>query len=424
MQRTLVNQTPTLVGEKVKLNGWVDSVRDHGKITFLDLRDTSGIIQIVGQNFPKLSSESVVEISGLVKKRPEKLVNPNLETGSVELEAEKVSVLSQAQELPLPITDQGNQTSFTKRLNHRWLDLRKKQIIFQTWTQFEEGMRQYFLSQNYLQIYTPSFMNAPSESGSEVFSVDYFNKKAYLAQSPQFYKQMAMAAGFERVFCTGPIFRAEPSFTTRHMTEFTGYDFEVSFINSHLDIMAIEEQMLVAAFSNLKQKVLPNLNVPTIPFPRLTMAEAKTKLKKVNISIGDNEDLSPQEEKEICKVIKKETGSDFVFITDYPTSTRPFYHMQHEDNPKLTKSFDLLYKGVEISTGAQREHRIQILEAQAKENGLSLKSLANYLDFFRYGCPPHGGGGIGPGRIIMKILDLPSIKDATFLPRDVKRLTP
>ena len=419
----MINQTPDLVGKTVTLKGWVDSIRDHGKITFLDLRDRTGLIQVVAQNLTKVGPEYVVEITGLVKKRPEKLTNPNLKTGHLELEAQDLSIISTSKELPIPL-DPDSQTTVTKRLNYRWLDLRKKQIIFQTWTHLEEGMRQYFLSNNYTQVYAPSFMNTPSESGAEVFSVKYFNTHAYLPQSPQFYKQMAMAAGFEKVFCTGPVFRAEPSFTTRHTTEFTGWDFEVSFIDSHLDIMAIEEQMLITAFTHLQQKLLPSLKIPTAPFPKISMAEAKAKLKAAKIKGEKNDDLSPQEEKEICKIIKKETGSDFVFITEYPISIRPFYHMRHKNNPQLTKSFDLLYKGVEVTTGAQREHRIEILEKQAKEKGMDLNSLSNYLNFFRYGCPPHGGGGIGPGRIIMGILDLKSVKEATFLPRDVKRLTP
>jgi len=423
MQRTLINQTPDLIDKKITLKGWVDSIRDHGKITFIDLRDRSGLIQIVGQNLPKLGSEYVIEVLGQVKQRPEKLVNPNLETGKIEIEAEKVTIISTSQELPIPL-DASDQVTTTKRFNYRWLDLRKKHSIFQAWTYLEEGMRQYFLSNNYIQIYAPSFMNTPSESGSEVFSVKYFNTHAYLPQSPQFYKQMAMAAGFEKVFCIGPVFRAEPSFTTRHTTEFTGWDFEVSFINSHLDVMAIEEQMLVTAFSNLKQNLLPNLDIPTAPFPKISMAEAKAKLKTAKIKNEKGDDLSPQEEREICKIIKKETGSDFVFITDYHKSKSAFYHMRLDEGSDRSRRADLLYRGIEVTTLAQREHRPDVLEKQAKEKDMDLELLKDYLNFFRYGCPPHGGAGIGPGRFIMKILDLPNVREATYLPRDVKRLNP
>ncbi len=267
-------------------------------------------------------------------------------------------------------------------------------------------------------------MNTASESGAEVFSVQYFDRQAFLAQSPQFYKQMAMAAGFERVFLVGPVYRAEPSFTTRHMTEFTGWDFEMSYIDSHHDVMDMEEKALVAGFAQLKKELNLDLDLPKTPFPRLTLKEVKSKLAKVNVPSDKSDDLSPLEEREISRLIKAETGSDFLFVIDYPITSRPFYHMRHETNSQLTKSFDLLYKGVEVTTGAQREHRYDILLDQAKEKNMPLKSLENYLNFFKYGCPPHGGVGLGPGRLVMKLLDLPSVKEATFLPRDVRRLTP
>jgi aspartyl-tRNA synthetase len=235
---------------------------------------------------------------------------------------------------------------------------------------------------------------------------------------------MAMSAGFEKVFVTGPVFRAEKSFTTRHSTEFTGWDFEISYIESHHDIMTEEENMLVAGFKKLKETVLPDLEIPTQPFPRITLAEAKAKLKEAKVFSEREDDFSPEEEREICRLIKEETGHDFVFVIDYPITIRPFYHRRHENNPNLTKSFDLLYRGVEITTGAQREHRLDILSKQALEKGMNLEELKDYLNFFRYGCPPHGGAGVGPARLVMKILNLPNIKEATFLPRDVKRLNP
>jgi len=281
------------------------------------------------------------------------------------------------------------------------------------------------LEEEFLQVYTPSFMSSASETGADVFEVQYFEKKAYLAQSPQFYKQMAIASGLERVFINGPVFRAEQSFTTRHMTEFTGWDFEISLVESHHDVMDMEEQMIISAFEQLK-KDIPELEVsiPTAPFPRIPIKEVKEKLKAAGIQSGEEHDLSPEEERGICKLVKEETGSDFVFITDYHISKRPFYHMRHEDNPELTKSADLLYKGLEITTLAQREHRPEILKAQAIEKKMDLDELSDYMNFFRYGCPPHGGGGIGPSRLIMRLLELDSVKEATFLPRDVNRLTP
>jgi aspartyl-tRNA synthetase len=267
-------------------------------------------------------------------------------------------------------------------------------------------------------------MSTASESGADLFEVKYFEKKAYLSQSPQFYKQMAMAAGFEKVFMVGPVYRAEPSYTTRHVTEFTGWDFEVSYIDSHFELMAIEEQMLIAGFSQVKDALGLDITVPTAPFPKITMAEAKVKLKAAGIPSEKDYDISSEEEKALGDIIKKETGHDFVFVTDWPIAGRPFYHMRYADSPGITKSADLLYKGLEITTLAQREHRIAVLEKQALEKGLSLESLTDYLNFFRYGCPPHGGAGIGPARIVMKLLDQPSIKEVIYLPRDVKRLRP
>jgi aspartyl-tRNA synthetase len=370
----------------------------------------------------ELTLESVVQIEGLVKEEKQA-------PGGFEVQAKEIVVLSRAKpELPIPILEEkgGDETDVSIRFDWRWLDLRKeaKTKIIKTWTEFERGFREYFEKNNYLQIYTPSFMGTASETGADVFEVKYFDQKAYLAQSPQFYKQMAMAAGFEKVFLTGPVFRAELSFTTRHMTEFTGLDFEISYIESHYDIMAEEEKMLVEIFKRLNDKLDLHLEIPKIPFPKITMKEAKEKLSKAGVKSERIFDLSSEEEIELSKIIKKETGHDFVFLTDWPIEGRPFYHMRHEDNPKLTKSFDLLYKGLEVTTGAQREHRPEVLEKQAKEKGMDFAAIKDYLNFFRYGCPPHGGVGIGPGRLIQRILNLPSVKEATFLPRDVKRLRP
>ncbi|KKS59617.1 MAG: Aspartyl-tRNA synthetase [candidate division WWE3 bacterium GW2011_GWB1_42_41] len=267
-------------------------------------------------------------------------------------------------------------------------------------------------------------MNTASETGSDVFEVKYFDRKAYLAQSPQFYKQMAMAAGIERVFMVGPVFRAEPSFTTRHLTEFTGWDFEASYISDHSEIMSMEEDMLISGFKNVKEKLGSDIEVPSKPFPKITLKEVKKLLAEKGLKNEKVHDLSPEEERTLCEIIKEKNNSDFVFVTDYPVAARPFYHMHHEDDPTLTKSFDLLYKGVEVTTGAQREHRFEVLKKQAVEKGMDIASLEGYMNFFRYGCPPHGGAGIGPARIIMRLLELPTVKEATFLPRDVKRLTP
>ncbi|KKU47235.1 MAG: hypothetical protein UX66_C0020G0010 [Parcubacteria group bacterium GW2011_GWF2_46_8] len=432
MERIFISEIPSHVGKEVMVSGWVHAIRAQGSIAFLLVRDRSGLAQAVvlkssgdGSLFElvkSLSVESVVSVTGKVKQEAQA-------PGGYEIEPIALTVLSKAApELPIPVVVEksGGETDITKRFDWRWLDLRRpeKLKIFQVWTALEQGFREQFAEEGFIQIYAPSFMNAPSESGTDVFEVKYFEKKAYLAQSPQFYKQMAMASGFEKVFMVGPVFRAEPSFTTRHMTEFTGWDFEMSYINSHHEVMDIEEKLLVAGFKKVNESTRLGVEVPSMPFPRLTMAEIKGKLKANGVPSEKEGDLSPDEERKICELIKEETGSDFVWVIDYPASVRAFYHMRHEDKPTLTKSFDLLYKGVEITTGAQREHRVEILEKQAQEKGIGLDSIKDYLNFFRYGCPSHGGVGIGPGRIIMGMLDLPSVKEATFLPRDVKRLNP
>jgi len=349
--------------------------------------------------------------------------------GGFEIQAEGLEILSKADlGLPIPVVEEksGDATDVTKRLDWRWIDLRKEENlkIFKVWTELEKGFRKYYDEADFIQVYTPSLMGTASETGADVFKMQYFDREAYLAQSPQFYKQMAQSSGFEKVFVMGPVFRAEPSFTSRHMTEFTGWDFEISYINSHEDVMSEEEDLLVSGFKQLKEALDLEVDIPIKPFPRISMLEAKEKLEKLGVKQGRKYDLSRDKEIELSKMIKEETGHDFVFVTDWPIEARPFYHMRYEDNPTLTKSFDLLYKGLEVTTGSQREHRYDVLVSQAKEKGMSVESLEDYLNFFKYGCPPHGGVGIGPGRLVMKILDIPSVKEVTFLPRDVKRLKP
>jgi len=430
MDRTLIKDLKSSIGSQVKISGFIHAIRDQGGIKFLQLRDISGIVQIVILKSEKevfdavkdLSLESVLEIHGLVKEEKQA-------PGGFEVQAMEMFVLSAAEHFhSIPVVEEkgGEETEMTKRLDWRWLDLRKqsKSNIFAAWTALEEGFREYFLKSGFTQIYSPSLMNTASETGSDVFEVKYFDRKAYLAQSPQFYKQMAMAAGIERVFMVGPVFRAEPSFTTRHLTEFTGWDFEASYISDHSEIMSMEEDMLISGFKNVKEKLGSDIEVPSKPFPKITLKEVKKLLAEKGLKNEKVHDLSPEEERTLCEIIKEKNNSDFVFVTDYPVAARPFYHMHHEDDPTLTKSFDLLYKGVEVTTGAQREHRFEVLKKQAVEKGMDIASLEGYMNFFRYGCPPHGGAGIGPARIIMRLLELPTVKEATFLPRDVKRLTP
>lgn len=417
-------------GEKATIQGFVHALRIQSKIIFLIVRDITGVTQcIIMSDSPifskvkELSLESVVRVGGKIKEEKNA-------PGGAEMEIDSIDVLSEsAPELPIPVVTLkgGEETEAPKRFDFRWIDLRKpeKTLIFKVWTEFEKGWRKYWSENNFIQIYTPSLMNTASESGADVFEVNYFDRKAYLAQSPQFYKQMAMASGMERIFIVGPVFRAEPSFTTRHLTEFTGWDFEISFIDSHHDLMDMEEGMIISGFESVL-KAYPELNisVPKKPFPRIPILEAKQILLKEGIESAEEHDLSPEEERAISEYVKKEMDHDFVFITEYHKSKSAFYHMRLEDGSDRSRRADLLYKGIEVTTLAQREHRPEILELQAKEKGMDLESIKDYLSFFKYGCPPHGGGGVGPGRFIMKILDLQNVRESTYLPRDVNRLNP
>jgi nondiscriminating aspartyl-tRNA synthetase len=417
-------------GKEASVQGFIHALRVQSKIVFINVRDITGIIQIVvtadNSEFDTakdLSLESVIRVNGNVKESAQA-------PGGYEIEpVSKIEVLSvAAPELPIPVVvKSGEETELPTRLDYRWIDLRKpeKAKIFKVWTEFEKGWRKYWSENGFTQVYTPSFMSTPSESGAEVFEVEYFDRKAYLAQSPQFYKQMAMAAGLEKVFIVGPVFRAEQSFTTRHLTEFTGWDFEISYIENHHDIMDAEEGMIVEGFKAVKES-FPELDitVPAQPFPRITMLEAKKILADLGVDSPEEHDLSPEEERAMSDYVLKERNHEFVFITEYHKSKSAFYHMRLEEGSDRSRRADLLYRGIEVTTLAQREHRPEILEQQAKDKGMSLESLEDYLSFFRYGCPPHGGAGVGPARFIMKMLDLSNVREATYLPRDVKRLNP
>lgn len=295
----------------------------------------------------------------------------------------------------------------------------------------EEAMREYWIKNGFIEIYTPKFMKSASESGAELFEVKYFGKKVYLAQSPQFYKQMAMAAGFEKVFEISPVFRANLSNTSRHDTEFTMIDMEISFIDSEEEVMKFEEEWVVYFLKKIKEKYGKEIEktfgvdiiIPKLPFPRVTMKEAQKLLKDTNYK-GPKDNLDAEGEKLLAQIIKKKHNHEFVFVKEYPISSRPFYHMRKEKNNDLTKGFDLIWKGIEITTGAQREHRYDILKKQAIEKNINPKLIQYYLDFFRYGCPSHGGCALSQSRLLMIMLDLGNVREATFLPRDRRRLTP
>jgi nondiscriminating aspartyl-tRNA synthetase len=442
MERTLLKDIHKHIGHEIKIQGFINRVRDQKKMQFIIIRDHTGVIQAALEkteiNQPlnlvisALTSESAVEVTGTL------VENPAIKLGGVEIQIKslKVDSLSESM-LPIDITN-NTDTELDKRLDWRFLDLRRPEnlLIFQIQTTAEMAMREFWIADGFVEIHSPKFLGAPSESGAELFAVEYFGKTAYLAQSPQFYKQMGMAAGFDRVFEIGPVFRANPSFTTRHDTEFTGVDVEISWVDSHYDVMAFEERWLQHIIQAVKEKHGKQIKetfgtdvvIPIIPFPKISMEDAQKILGKLgHIPPPDAKegDLDPQGEKLLCEYASAQyNGHEFVFVIDYPVSVRPFYHMRYENAPTRTKSFDLLWKGIEVTTGAQREHRYDVLCKQALEKGLRLEPIQFYLDFFRFGCPPHGGYGFGLTRMLMVMLNRSNVREVTYLYRGPNRLTP
>lgn len=435
MERTLIKELRYKNGETIRICGWLGTLRDQKHMQFLIIRDHTGSAQAVHEKvtnpelttiISNITSESAVEITGRV------VLNPTIKLGGLEVAINSITVMSKA-ESDLQINENSPPET---RLDWRFLDLRAPQnlLIFKIQTAAEHAMRTFWKSEGFIELHSPKFMGSASESGAELFEVKYFNRKAYLAQSPQFYKQMAMAAGFDRVFEIGPVFRANPSFTVRHDTEFTSVDVEISWIESHEDVMQIEERWLRYVLQAVKEefgeeikaKFGVDLVIPDLPFPRITMAEAYEIIDQMghHIERGEKGNLDPEGERLLCHYSQERTGHEFVFVTEYPSAVRAFYHMRLKEKPHLTKSFDLLWKGLEVTTGAQREHRYDILVKQAKEKGLSLEPIQYYLDFFRYGCPPHGGYGFGLTRMLMMILGLKNVREVTFLYRGINRLKP
>jgi nondiscriminating aspartyl-tRNA synthetase len=435
VERTLIEELPGKLDERVTVRGWVNALRDQKRVQFVILRDETGMAQAVlskdeppselNEAISALTVESAVTVTGTV------VGDERVKLGGLELRVESLQVDSLA-EPELPIAED---SALDKRIDWRYLDLRRpdRRLIFLVQTAVEQAMREFWAQEGYIELHSPKLMGSASESGAELFHVDYFEGDAYLAQSPQFYKQMAMAAGFGKVFEVGPVFRANPSFTSRHDTEFTSVDMELSWIDSHEDVMAVEERWLAHVLASvaarygekIRETFGTELVVPTLPFPRVTLAEAKQMLSDAGHPVpGAGHDLDPPSERALSQLIEQRDGHEFCFVTDYPASVRAFYHMRHEDDPTLTKSFDLLWRGIELTTGAQREHRYEPLVAQAVERGVEVDSIQYYLDFFRYGTPPHGGFGFGLTRLLMQMLGQENVREVTFLYRGPHRLTP
>ncbi len=435
MERTLIAELPGKIDEVVEVRGWVNALRDQKSVQFVILRDEGGMAQVV---LPKsdppselndavsaLTAESAVTITGTV------VADERVKLGGLELRLQTLSVDSPA-EPELPIAPD---SSLDKRIDWRYVDLRRpdRRMIFEVQTAVERAMREFWAKEGFLELHSPKLMASASESGAELFHVDYFEGDAYLAQSPQFYKQMAMAAGFGKVFEVGPVFRANPSFTSRHDTEFTSVDMEVSWIDSHEDVMQLEERWLAHVLASVKESHGEQIEAtfgteviaPSLPFPRVTLEEAKELVRATGQEVpGAGHDLDPPTERALSALIKERHGHEFVFVTDYPAAVRAFYHMRHEDDPTLTKSFDLLWRGIEVTTGAQREHRHDRLVAQAADRGIDVGPIQYYLDFFRYGAPPHGGFGFGLTRLLMQMMGQENVREVTFLYRGPHRLSP
>jgi len=439
MERTLIKDLPEHIDQKVMIQGWLHTLRDQKNMQFLIIRDRTGLVQVahykkgdleLAKTISTLGTESALTITGKV------VENKIVKLGGIEIQLENLIIENPA-EVPLPFEPFGEYLPDQDfRLDWRYLDLRRdiNRLIFEVQTTAEQAMREYWIAHDFIEIHSPKIMGSPSESGAELFSLPYFETTAYLAQSPQFYKQMAMAAGYERVFEIGPVFRADPSFTSRHMTEFTGVDMEMSWIESHEDVMAFMERWLAFTYEKVFEKhsdaIRENfdveLNVPSVPFPRITMAEAHDLLKEIGYKLPPEKkfDLDPGAERALGAHYKETQGHDYVFVTDWPFEVRPFYHMLDPNHKGITRSFDLLGSGLEVATGAQREHRYEILKTQAIAKGLTLEPIQTYLNYFRYGTPPHGGFGFGLSRFLMIMLNLSNIREAVYLFRGPTRLSP
>ncbi|MGA3291803.1 MAG: aspartate--tRNA(Asn) ligase [Candidatus Microgenomates bacterium] len=431
MERTLVAEAVKKIGEKVRLEGWVNTVRDHGKITFIDLRDRSGIVQCVGSDLEKVSPESVVEITGIVAKRPEKLINPKIKTGSVEIQIETLKVISAAAELPFDMGAEDLNLDLPTLLNYRALTLRhkKQQAIFKVQAVIIDAFRQSLLKKDFIEFQAPSIISAVPEGGAEVFKIKYFDHEVYLSQSPQLYKSLLVGA-FERVFSVNHIFRAEPSVTTRHLTEVTSLDAEFGFIDSWKDVIDMEEYVVRFIFSEVEKKCGDELSLLGATLPKLSDKISVLKLreaqeiiyKRTGRDVRAEKDLAPEDEREICKWSLEEKGSDLVFISHFPTKKKPFYVYPDPSDPTYGFSVDLLGRGVEWSSGGQRLNDYKEILEHVKEWGLKEEDIELFLQSFRYGVPPLGGFALGAERMTMHILELKNIREASLFPRDMERV--
>ena len=436
IRKIRVNELKNYVGKEIVFSGFVDAIRDKKWVMFVILRDSVGKVQMTieksDENNQELlnimnntSVESTVKVTCLVSE------NAAVKLGGIELIPSKIEVTSKAENLPFDYNNLDG-VNIDTRLDFRWLDIRneKNMLARSVESCMVEGMREFLYQNKFTEIHTPKLIGTASESGSSVFEVKYFDDKAYLAQSPQFYKQMAIASGMDRVFEVAPCFRAENSNTNRHATEFTSFDLEFSYIDSYLDVMDLEEDLLIAGLTKLKNeygdKILElfgrEVIIPTKPFPRIKLKDLYQELHDrygFDIPKEDIGDMNAEAEKLTYQLAKEKYNSEFMFVIDYAATKRPFYHMRENG---ILQGYDLIWRGTEITSGAQREHRYEELAKNAKEKGLG-KDVEFYLQFFKYGCPPHGGFAVGVDRLTMLLLGL-TIKETQFLFRGPNRLNP
>jgi len=439
MKKIYANELKNYFGKQIEFSGFVDNIRDLQWVQFVIIRDSTGKVQVTIEKSLEENKEMVDLISNLTLESTVKITgtlmeSPKVKLNGMEIIPTKIEITSKSEEF-LPFNYKNLEgVNLDTRLDYRFIDLRsdKNILMFQVQSAFIKYMREYLTNNNFTEIHTPKLIGAASESGSEVFEVKYFDRNAYLAQSPQFYKQMAMASGFSKIFEVAPSFRAENSNTSRHATEFTSFDVEFSYIDSYQDVMNLEAEMLTYALNKLKEEYGSRVEevfgkeiiVPTLPFPTMSIQEVYQELEeRYGYKVEDNEknDLTTEAEKLTYKLVQEKFNHEFLFVTNYPADKRAFYHMRDE-NGQL-QGYDLIWRGVEITTGAQREHRYEEICKNAENKGLK-DDVKFYLEFFKYGCPPHGGFAIGVDRLTMLLLEITSVKETQFLFRGPTRLYP
>ena len=437
--RIYIKDLNNFIGQEVIIAGWVDVRRDQGKMIFLDFRDMTGKVQgVILPSYTEtlemgktLRNEFVVKVKGKVNKRPEKNIKEGILNGELELEIIEINILAEAAPLPFDLSLSGYNLELTTELDNRALVLRqpKVQAIFKVSETIIDSFREFMKQNNFFEFQAPSITPATAEGGAEVFQVDYFGKKAYLSQSPQLYKQIVMSA-FERCFSVNKVFRAEPSSTTRHLTEVVCLDAEMGFIESWTDIRDMAEETFRHILKQVKEKNAEHLKLLNVTLPVMidktptySLREVQQKIFEVyGRDVRGEKDTNPQDEREICEIVKKESGSDFVFIYGYPTRKKPFYVYPNPDEPEYNEGVDLICRGVEWLSGGRRINNYDQLNEHVKIWGMDPAKIKMFLEAFKYGVPPEGGFSFGAERITMQLLDLKNIREACMFPRDMNRI--